>query len=215
MGIAILYAVPVQAYVGPGAGLAVASFFGTLLLTFVLVFFILLTWPVRWLLLTIKRRRHLKKNRVKQVVIVGLDGQDPELTRQFMDEGLLPNFQKLMQEGCFTELDTTLLAESPVGWSSFQTGCNPGRHRIYDFLVPNRKSHLPQLSSAQVTPNEKTLSIGKYRIPLGKPHIEVGRKSQPFWKTLGEHGVFSSILRVPITFPPEKFRGSALNDGVW
>jgi len=37
------------------------------------------------------------------------------------------------------------------------------------------------------------------------------RKSQPFWKILGEHGVFSTILRVPITFPPERFHGLLLS----
>jgi predicted AlkP superfamily phosphohydrolase/phosphomutase len=33
------------------------------------------------------------------------------------------------------------------------------------------------------------------------------RKSKPFWKVLGESGIFSTVIRVPITFPPEKFNG--------
>ena len=128
-----------------------------------------------------------------------------------MDEGVLPNFAKLRDAGSFNRLGTTLLAESPVAWTSFQTGCNPGKHRIFDFLVPNRKSHLPELCSARVEPPRRSLPLGPFRIPLGKPLIEQGRKSQPFWKTLGDHGIVSTILRVPITFPAEKFNGTLLS----
>jgi predicted AlkP superfamily phosphohydrolase/phosphomutase len=32
------------------------------------------------------------------------------------------------------------------------------------------------------------------------------QKSQPFWKLLGARGVWSSIIRVPITFPPRSSR---------
>ena len=128
-----------------------------------------------------------------------------------MDEGVLPNFARLRQQGSFHRLRTTLLAESPVAWTSFQTGCNPGKHRIFDFLVPNRKSHLPELCSARVAPPKRSLPLGPFRIPLGKPLIEAGRRSQPFWKILGDHGIVSSILRVPITFPAEKFNGTLLS----
>lgn len=195
---------------GPGAGFAFVSSFFILFVTFLLAILTLLTWPIRWVFQTIRGRKALAKARVKKVIILGLDGQDPALTRQFMDEGILPNFKKLAEEGTFRELGTTLLAESPVAWSSFQTGCNPGRHRIYDFLAPNRKSYLPELSSAEIEPPSRNLAIGPFRIPIGKPTIRQGRKSQPFWKILGEHGVFSTILRVPITFPPEKFKGVML-----
>ena len=37
------------------------------------------------------------------------------------------------------------------------------------------------------------------------------RKSQPFWSILGKYGIFSCVLRVPITLPPEKLRGVLLS----
>ena len=37
------------------------------------------------------------------------------------------------------------------------------------------------------------------------------RKSQPFWNVLSDYGIFSCIIRVPITFPPEKLRGVLLS----
>ena len=199
------------AYVGPGAGFAFVSSIFIVLFTMFLALLTLLTWPIRWVVQKIRGSRALAAARVRRVVILGLDGQDPELTEQFMREGLLPNFARLKDQGTFLPLQTTLLAESPVAWTSFQTGCNPGKHRIFDFLVPNRKSHLPELCSARVEPPKRTLSLGPFRIPLGKPIIQAGRRSQPFWKILGDHGIFSTVLRVPITFPAEKFNGVLLS----
>lgn len=200
-----------QAYLGPGAGFTIVSTFFVLFTAFASAFLVLLTWPIRWLLKLFFRPKRTGKSRAKRVVIVGLDGQDPELTEKWMNEGLLPNFSRLREKGAFARLGTTLPAESPVAWSSFQTGCNPGKHRIYDFLVPNRKSLMPELSSANVKASPRTLKLGKYIIPLGKPVIEAGRKSQSFWSILGKFGIFSAVLRVPITFPPEKFNGVLLS----
>ena len=207
----LLYPREAQAYLGPGAGFTIVSTFFVLFAAVASAFVVLLTWPFRWVLKKVFRPKRAGISRAKRVVIVGLDGQDPELTEKWMNEGLLPNFSRLREAGTFARLGTTLPAESPVAWSSFQTGCNPGKHRIYDFLVPNRKSLMPELSSANVTASARTLKLGKYLIPLGKPSIAAGRKSESFWSILGKFGIFSSVLRVPITFPPEKFNGVLLS----
>ena len=207
----LLSPITAQAYLGPGAGFTIVSTFFVLFAAFASAFLVLLTWPIRWLFKLFFRPKRIGKSRVQRVVVVGLDGQDPELTEKWMNEGLLPNFSRLRERGAFARLGTTLPAESPVAWSSFQTGCNPGKHRIYDFLVPNRKSLMPELSSANVKASARTLKLGKYLIPLGKPIIEAGRKSQSFWSILGKFGIFSAVLRVPITFPPERFNGVMLS----
>jgi len=36
------------------------------------------------------------------------------------------------------------------------------------------------------------------------------RRSKPFWTVLGERNVWSTVLRVPITFPPDRFYGAQL-----
>ena len=200
-----------HAYLGPGAGFTIVSTFFVLFAAVASAFVVLLTWPFRWVLKLVFRPKRAGVSRARRVIIVGLDGQDPGLTEKWMNEGLLPNFARLRAAGTFARLGTTLPAESPVAWSSFQTGCNPGKHKIYDFLVPNRKSLMPELSSANVTAPARTLKLGKYRIPLGKPTIAAGRKSESFWSILSKFGIFSSILRVPITFPPESFGGVLLS----
>jgi predicted AlkP superfamily phosphohydrolase/phosphomutase len=202
---------PAEAYIGPGAGFAFVSSFFAILAAFFLAFLKLVTYPFRAVVRALRWRKALRRARVRQVVIVGLDGQDPELTDRFLREGLLPNFARLAERGSYLRLDTSFPAESPVAWSCFQTGCNPGRHRVFDFLVPGHRSYVPELCSAKVTAQARTLRIGPWRIPLGRPSIDLGRKSKSFWRILGEHGIFSTVIRVPITFPPEKFHGALLS----
>jgi len=202
---------PLQAYVGPGAGFAFLSSFLVLLLTFFLAVFSFLTWPIRFLIRMIKGQRAYKKSLINKLVIVGLDGMEPTLAEKFMSEGKLPNFSKIKKTGAYARLQTTVPAISPVAWSSFMTGTNPSKHNIFDFLSRDPRTYLPDLSSARIGNPKKILSLGKYNIPLSKPEIKGLRKSIPFWKILGKEGIFSTILRVPITFPPEKFSGHLLS----
>ncbi len=199
------------AYIGPGAGFAFLGSFLTLLLGFLLSAISLAMWPFRalWRIFTgmaVRRRAKIGK-----LIFLGLDGLDPRLTEQFMAEGKLPHFSRLMQQGGFRRLRTTFPALSPVAWSTFATGVSPARHNIFDFLNRDLKSYLPELSSSKVRGPRKFWKIGRYRIPLDRPSVELRRKSQPFWKILGEHHVACTILRVPITFPPEKFNGRLLS----
>ncbi len=210
--LAVLFlSLPLHAYVGPGAGFAFLSSFLVLFLTFFLAVFSFLSWPFRFFFRLIRGQKAYKKSLVDRLVVVGLDGMDPVLTEKFMSEGKLPNFSNLKKTGCYSPLETTIPSISPVAWSSFMTGCHPAKHNIFDFLSRDPKSYLPELSSARIGKPKRVLSLGKYNIPLSKPEIKGMRKSVPFWKILGENGIFSTILRIPITFPPEKFRGHLLS----
>jgi len=199
-----------EAYIGPGAGFALLSSFLVVFTTVLIAIASLLIWPFRmaWRFL---RRKTQAKPLVKRLIIVGFDGQDPKLTEQFMKQGLLPNMEKLAKTGCYTKLGTTYPAISPVAWSSFATGTNPARHNIFDFLDRDRRTYLPLLSSTHIGSVDRFLKIGPYRIPLNKPEVRLLRKSTPFWSILGEHNIWSTVLRVPITFPPDKFYGAQLS----
>ncbi len=201
---------PAQAYVGPGAGIAFVGSFLVIFTTVVLSFLSMLAWPFRMAVRAFKYRG-MAKPKIKRFIVVGLDGQDPKLTDRFLKEGKLPHFAKLAEMGCYHRLTTTFPSVSPVAWSSFSTGSHPARHNIYDFLDRDRRTYLPVLSSTKIGSVDRRLRIGKYKIPLGKPELRLLRKSKPFWKILGEHNIWSTVLRVPITFPPDKFYGAQLS----
>ena len=81
-----------------------------------------------------------------KVIVLGFDGADPGLTARFIEEGHLPNLERLSQWGQFVPLATTSPSESPVSWSSFATGMNPGKTGIFDFLARTPGSYFPEIS---------------------------------------------------------------------
>ncbi len=202
---------PELAYIGPGAGFAFLGSFLTLLGGVLLGLASLLMWPFRMAIRAVKGQQGYKHAKVRKVIFLGLDGLDPGLAERYMSEGKLPNLKKLREEGDFQRLRTTFPAISPVAWSTFATGVNPARHNMFDFLNRSLNSYMPELASSRVSNPERMLKLGKYRIPLGRPIVEMRRKSKTFWHILGERQIASTVLRIPISFPPEKFNGRMLS----
>jgi predicted AlkP superfamily phosphohydrolase/phosphomutase len=211
LGIVVFCPLPSHAYAGPGAGFAVLSSFWTLFVALLYSVYAFFVWPFRQLLRLLKKRKAYGNAQIKRAVILGFDGMDPELTERFIAEGRLPNLAKLREQGSFRKLRTTYPAISPVAWSTFMTGVNPGKHNIYDFLARDLSNYLPYLSSAEIKGPKRSVKIGKYTVPLGGARIKGMRKGTPFWHWLGEAGIFCSVIRVPVTFPPEKFAGVLLS----
>ena len=136
----------------------------------------------------------------QKLVILGFDGMDPKLLGKWMAEGKLPNISKLAKGGGMFPLQTTHSPESPTAWASFATGVNAGKHNIYDFLVRDTTSYLPDLGMVTRTPPKFLFNY----IPISKPKLTSIRGGTSFWVTAGKGGVRSDILTVPVTFPPEE-----------
>jgi predicted AlkP superfamily phosphohydrolase/phosphomutase len=136
-----------------------------------------------------------------RVVVLGFDGMDHALTRRLMDEGRLPHLSRLAARGGFSPLQTSMPPQSPVAWSNFITGTDPGGHGIFDFIHRDPATLLPFLSTSR-TVEAKKLRIGAWRIPLGADRVELLRRGRPFWEALSERGVPTTIVRMPANFPP-------------
>jgi predicted AlkP superfamily phosphohydrolase/phosphomutase len=199
------------AYIGPGAGFALVSSFLSFVIAFFAAFFAVLTYPVRMITRRLRRKRIPGTPRAKRVIILGLDGLDPDICELLMESGDLPAFSRLRSEGTFRRLATSTPAMSPVAWSSFSTGVDASRHAIFDFLARDARTYAPVLSSSRVDSSTGSVGIWRFRIPRRRASIRFLRKSRSFWKILSEYGIFSTIMRVPITFPPEEFNGVMLS----
>ncbi len=141
-----------------------------------------------------------RKTARNRIVVLGADGMDPRIFEKLLRDGRMPNMKSILERGGYSPLKTTIPAESPVAWSSFATGMNPGKHGIFDFLTRNAKDYSPAIAPVSV-------KIKK----LGKPEPICNRSGTSFWKRLGDAGFRSAIIRVPVTFPPEKFNGRMLS----
>lgn len=130
----------------------------------------------------------------KRIILLGFDGLSPVITESMMAEGQLPNFSHLKQAGSYAPLATTNPPQSPVAWSAFSTGKNPGKNGIHDFIVRDKDYKL-DLSMANARG-------GRARRVVQAPY---------FWETASGRGVRSVILGCPVTFPPGRFKGRLLS----
>jgi predicted AlkP superfamily phosphohydrolase/phosphomutase len=146
----------------------------------------------------------------QKLVILGFDGMEPRLVEQWMAEGKLPNMAKLARQGGSYRLETTASPESPTSWSSFAIGGNPGRHSIYDFLIHDVKTYMPDIGMVR---REMPTFLFNY-VPTSKPKIISLRGGTSFWVIAGDAGVRSSILTVPVTFPPEQVPNGKMLSGL-
>ena len=140
--------------------------------------------------------------RTRKVIVLAADGMDPKLTMQYIREGRLPNCAKLMQTGAFRPLRTSDPPQSPVAWSNFIAGGNPGAHGIFDFIARDSETLVPYLSTARTLPPKHSLRLGKFSLPISGARVELLRHGPTLWKLLQEGGIDSTVFRAPVNVPP-------------
>ncbi len=109
-----------------------------------------------------------------KVVVIGFDGADPGLVRQYMAEGRLPNLQKLAKEGTFNDLTVTNPPQTPVSWGAF--------------ITRDPKTYKPHF--ALMEEGSKTLLLGRWNRWVFPPLLLA------IW--LGAAAVIFKIRRKPI-----------------
>ncbi len=116
-----------------------------------------------------------------RVIIIGLDGATLDLMDPWMNEGNLPTFKKIRDQGVYGKLRSTTPYYSAPAWVSIVTGCQPGKHGIYDFF--------------RTDTYKKSIVSSRYR------------KVPAVWNILTQDDKKSLIVNVPGTYPPEKIDG--------
>jgi len=141
--------------------------------------------------------------RPKRLFIAAVDGTIPRILKRLVAEGKLPNMKRLMNKGVYADLATTLPPLSPVAWSTFMTGKNPGKHGVTDFFAKIPNSYKLRLCMHKSTKDEDGIRVYK-KIRDGKA----------FWDILTERGYKCIILHLPVTFPPDNMGEGAMISGM-
>lgn len=137
---------------------------------------------------------------MKKVVVIGLDGFEPKIVEPMLAAGALPNLAKLRARGGFSRVQTTYPAQTPVAWSTFATGLNPGGHGIFDFIRRDPRTYLPDLSMSRY--EQKNAYLPPKAVNL--------RRGVPIWELLSNAGIPSTIVRCPCCYPPDNIKGRML-----
>lgn len=142
----------------------------------------------------------------RRVIILGFDGVDPDIAREMLDAGELPNLKQLAESGAFTELGSSNPPQSPSAWSSFMTSKYPGNHGVYDFLRRTPSRYMPGVGFGSVK-QPRLAADGSLASP---PAFETVRKGQSFWHAANQQGARVKILSVPFAFPAEDLAESCM-----
>lgn len=161
-------------------------------------------------ILSCRSSRPVTRPVTTQVVVLGFDGADPNLLSKWMAAGHLPNLARLAKTGTFRPLGTTNPPESPVAWASFATGLNPGGTGIFDFLRRDPRTYLPEL--ALVSREKPKFLFGL--IPVKPAKVVNERGGVPFYKAVADAGYKTTVIRMPLEFPPTHLPGGKLWAGL-
>ena len=147
-----------------------------------------------------KRMNSAKKRQICECcIILGMDGLDPQILSELIKDDRLPNFAKLANEGTFLPLRTSNPTMSPVAWSDIATGVGPGYHGIFDFLHRDPRNYMPYIS------------LRKSSTGIFGTRYKQARQCDGFWRYTSDAGIPTTVIRWPVTFPPEKVTGRFLS----
>jgi len=116
-----------------------------------------------------------------KLLIIGIDGATFDLIHPWAQEGYLPNLTKLMSGGVQSNLASTLPPVTSPAWPTFMTGCNPGKHGVFDFIQPSGANY-DLVNSTKI-------------------------KQPTLWQRLSANGIKVGVLNVPVTYPPQPING--------
>ncbi|MDX1962106.1 MAG: alkaline phosphatase family protein [Pirellulales bacterium] len=152
----------------------------------------------------------ISKSAGQKVIVIGIDGMDPRLSRQMMSAGELPNLQKMSRAGGFSPLATSIPPQSPVAWASFINGAGPGSHGLFDFVHRHPEEQCKTFySGAETMPGQGGWTIGDHQLQLDfwpfqhqPPSTVLRRQGTPFWDFLDAAGIPSTFYDLPSNYPP-------------
>jgi predicted AlkP superfamily phosphohydrolase/phosphomutase len=140
-----------------------------------------------------------------RLVVLGIDGLDPDILREVVaaHPERMPNFARLIAEADgVLDLATSNPPQSPVAWSNFITGRDPGGHGIFDFIHRDKDSYTP-LPGTVTSGHAGSIPLpGRWEFPTQEGG-DSNRTGKAFWTMLGEAGVPADVWRMPINFPVE------------
>jgi predicted AlkP superfamily phosphohydrolase/phosphomutase/Tfp pilus assembly protein PilF len=122
-----------------------------------------------------------------RVMVLGLDGMDPQTVDLLMSEGKMPNFARLRQEGAYGRLQSAHPLLSPVIWTTIATGKTPDQHGIGHFVA---------------------LSANGESLPVTSRM----RKVKAIWNVLSEKGRKVAAVGWWATWPAENVKGVIVSD---
>jgi len=126
---------------------------------------------------------------MNKIIVIGIDGGSWNYIQSWINEGKLPTFKKLQQQGAWGILESQLPPVTSPNWKCYSTGLNPAKLGVFwweNIDVKNRKIYIP---------SSKSFS--------GKEIFDY----------LSEAGKRVGVINMPTLYPPHKINGLMVAGG--
>ncbi|MDS0300276.1 alkaline phosphatase family protein [Halogeometricum sp. S1BR25-6] len=126
---------------------------------------------------------------MERTVVIGLDGGNWPLIREWMSEGRLPNLRRLHEEGAAGVSRSHLPPVTCPNWKCYASGKNPGQLGVYWWEridTENRSMHLPDATD--------------FRTP-------------EIWDYVNDAGEQAGVVNLPMSYPPREIDGAMVAGG--
>lgn len=124
-----------------------------------------------------------------KLLVIGLDSGDPDLIKQWADDGHLPAFKRLIDEAAYGRVVNPVGLEAGSCWPTFYYGLSPARHGQYDGTRFFDARHYYD---------------GKYTADMLHP--------RPIWKVLSDAGKHVAVIDAPYRYMSERINGIDVHD---
>ncbi|HHS96947.1 MAG TPA: hypothetical protein ENK08_03485 [Chloroflexi bacterium] len=119
---------------------------------------------------------------MRKTLVLSIDSGCWEYIDPLLAAGRMPNVARLIERGARGVLESTMPPITPVAFSSFLTGVNPGKHGIFDWSLRREDGRGGMVNAGAL-------------------------KAPPFWTYLNQHRVRVGLFNVPLTYPPQPIDG--------
>ncbi|MCK4667338.1 alkaline phosphatase family protein, partial [Candidatus Dependentiae bacterium] len=122
-------------------------------------------------------------NKSGKTIVIGLDGAAYAMLNFWIDRGDMPVLKEMIKAGISGNVASSDPPMTAPAWNDWSTGCNPGKHGIFDFM------------SITSTP-------GKYSMINAQ-----SRQRKGIWEYFNESDKVVTFQNMPTTYPPVSVNG--------
>ncbi len=122
------------------------------------------------------------------LIVIGVDGAEWSVINRMLDDGKLPGFRRLMEDGTYGHLLNPGPQVSPVVWTTFATGHFAREHGIIDFVYPYTEDGAKEPASAAL------------------------RREPAIWNILDTQDKTSTVIGYFVSHPAEHINGHIISD---
>lgn len=119
---------------------------------------------------------------MKKIIVIGLDGVTWDVLMPLIKKNRLPTFKKLLKNGAYGTLESTIPPVTGPSWLAFSTSKNPGRLGVFDFLIKGEGFRL-------------------------KPIYSKYYRGRSIWDYLSNKGYKVGVVTFPALYPPYAING--------